>query len=52
MAAKRSKFSKTKRVKAIARKRVGTPPPSRVLEERTIRGKPKHKQPWTEEQAD
>lgn len=50
MAAKRPrKFSKNKQVKAIARKRVGNPAPSRVLDERPVRSKPKHKKNWLQE---
>ncbi len=37
------KFNKNKQVKAIARKRVGSPAPARPLDERAIRTKPKHK---------
>jgi len=47
MAPKRKKtFSKNKQVKAIARRRVGSPGPSRTLDERAIRSKPKHKKTW------
>ncbi len=50
MAAKRpKKFDKNKRVKAIARKRVGSPAPSRSLDERGVRLKPKHKKNWPRE---
>jgi carbamate kinase len=50
MAAKRPrKFSKNKQVKAIARKQVGSPAPSRILDERSIRTKPKHKENWLKE---
>ncbi len=35
--------SKAKRVKAIARERVGSVKPSRPIEERETRTKPKHK---------
>jgi hypothetical protein len=37
--------SKSKRVRAIARERIGVVPPSRPLEERALREKPKHKKP-------
>jgi len=42
------KYSKTKAVKAIARKRLGSPKPARVLEEKPARSRPKHKKKWTE----
>jgi hypothetical protein len=45
MAKKKALPSKSKRVKAVARKRVGTVPPSRPLDEREVREKPKHKKP-------
>jgi hypothetical protein len=41
--AKRTQPSKPKRVKALARKRIGSVAPSRVLDERVAREKPKHK---------
>jgi hypothetical protein len=50
MARKRPKFDKTKRVKAIARKRVGNPPAARALEERATRSQPKHKKKLLEEE--
>ena len=46
----RPKYDKTKAVKAIARKRVGRPPAARVLDEKAVRDKPKHKKDWTEEE--
>ncbi|HEY7212391.1 MAG TPA: hypothetical protein VH477_19100 [Bryobacteraceae bacterium] len=49
VAAKRIKADKNKRVKAVARKRVGTPKPARVLEERTGRDRPKYKKRWQDE---
>ncbi|HEY3937477.1 MAG TPA: hypothetical protein VGL97_08610 [Bryobacteraceae bacterium] len=52
MATKRRKFDKTKRVKAIARARVGNPPPARVLDDKPARSKPKHKIDWLESTAD
>jgi hypothetical protein len=48
--AKRTKYSKTKAVKAIARKRVGNPPAARVLDEKAVRTKPKYKKHWSEEE--
>jgi hypothetical protein len=44
------KYNKMKAVKAIARERVGSPPPARTFDEKPIRTKPKHKKHWTEEQ--
>ena len=52
MAAKQPKLTKNKRVKAVARKRVGSPKPARVLDERTPRAKPKYKNRWREEAED
>jgi hypothetical protein len=52
MPKKRAGYSKTKAVKAMARKRVGAPPAARPLDERTVRSKSKHKKPWTEELAE
>jgi hypothetical protein len=49
MARKRPQLSKEKRVKAVARKRVGTPKPARVLDERQERERPKHKRHWQDE---
>jgi|GEM_PF-2074286 len=49
MAQKQPKYDKTKTVKAIARKRVGSPPAGRILAERAIRSKPKHKKGWPQE---
>jgi hypothetical protein len=52
MPTKRTLQSKSKRVKAIARERVGTAPPSRPIEERKRRDKPKHKKPLTDSVSD
>lgn len=53
MARKRPNFDRVRRVKAIARDRVGTTPPSRALSEKPLRDKPKHKkQLWTEADND
>jgi hypothetical protein len=41
--------SKSSRVKAIARQRVGTPKPARAIEDKPTRRKPKHKKSWQEE---
>jgi hypothetical protein len=38
-----SKLDKTRRVKAVARERVGTPKPARVIADKRVRDKPKHK---------
>jgi len=40
-----SAYSKTKSVKAVARERIGTPPPSRPVLDKAHRAKPKHKKP-------
>jgi hypothetical protein len=36
-------LEKTKRVKAVARQRVGSPKPARIIEDKRLRDKPKHK---------
>jgi hypothetical protein len=41
----KKKFSAEKEVKAIARERVGTVPPSRPIPPKDVRKKPKHKKP-------
>jgi hypothetical protein len=43
MARKKKAFRASKEVKAIARERVGTVPPSRALDTKATRKKPKHK---------
>lgn len=45
MLKKPQKRNKSKEVKAIARERLGTPPPARALAEKPVRDKPKHKKP-------
>jgi len=40
---KRKKFSLEKELKSIARERVGSPKPSRIIEQKTARKRPKHK---------
>jgi len=45
MPKRRKAYSKTKSVKAVARERVGTPPPSRPILDKTNRPKPKHNKP-------
>jgi len=47
---KRPKYDKNKAVKAIARQRVGAPKAARVIEEKPLRSKPKHKKRWVEEE--
>jgi hypothetical protein len=49
VASKRPSLNKNKRVKAVARKRIGTPKPVRALDERHARGHPKHKKRWQDE---
>lgn len=50
MATKRPlKFNKNKHVRSMARKQVGNPAPSRVLDERPVRAKPKYKENWLQE---
>ncbi len=44
--------TKSARVKAIARERVGSPKPTRALEEGSGRSKPKYKRSWREELAE
>jgi hypothetical protein len=44
------KYSKTKAVKQLARERVGTPKPARVLEDNSLRAKPKHKKKETDQE--
>ncbi|HEX4772501.1 MAG TPA: hypothetical protein VH351_16825 [Bryobacteraceae bacterium] len=51
MAKKKVLPSKAKRVKAIARERVGAVQPSRPLDERRSRAKPKHKKPILPEEG-
>lgn len=48
MPPKKTKVDKATRVKAVARKRVGPPKAARVLDERQLREKPKHKRDWTD----
>jgi hypothetical protein len=43
------KLNKTKRLKAIARERVGAPKPAFAIPEKAKRAKPKHKKPITHE---
>jgi hypothetical protein len=44
---KRAKLDKNKRLKAIARERVGSPKPARIIEEKPKRDKAKYKPDWT-----
>ena len=43
LAMKRKKFDVKKEIKAIARERVGSPKPARVIEPKPVTRKPKHK---------
>ncbi len=43
--ARRKKFSMKKEVRKLARERVGTVPPSRPIQPKASRRKPKHKKP-------
>lgn len=52
MPKKPRKLNKNKEVKAIARERIGTPPPARALEEKPIRSKPKHKKQVQRDELD
>lgn len=49
MKPRKPRYSAKSEVKAIARERVGTIKPARVILPKTLRKKPKHKQPPTEE---
>lgn len=42
-------LTKAKRVKAVARQRVGPPKPARPLEERSRKAKPKYPAAWLNE---
>jgi hypothetical protein len=48
---KKYKLNKNKEVKAIARERIGAPPPARALDEKPVRTKPKHKKPITADES-
>jgi len=39
----RKSFDKTKRVKAVARERIGSPKPARFIQDKRLREKPKYK---------
>ncbi|MFL6449032.1 MAG: hypothetical protein ACJ746_15305 [Bryobacteraceae bacterium] len=43
MPKQRGAYSKTKSLKAMARERIGTPPPARLIPDKAHRPKPKHK---------
>ena len=47
--ARKRQLDKTKRVKAVARKRIGSPKPARILKESGQREQPKHKVDWRDE---
>lgn len=52
MPKKPPKLNKNKRIKAIARERVGSPKPVRAISDKATRAKPKHKRPVTVEDED
>lgn len=43
--AKQKKYDRAKDVRAIARERVGTVPSAKIIVPKTLRKRPKHKQP-------
>ena len=45
MASKQKKFNVPKEIRKLARERIGTVQPSRPIEEKPARRKPKHKKP-------
>jgi len=49
---KRKKFDVKKEVKGIARERIGSPKPARVIKPKSERPKPKHKKPPLSESND
>jgi hypothetical protein len=49
---KKRVFDQKKEVRAIARERIGTVKPSRPIEPKDARKKPKHAKPLTEESAE
>lgn len=49
MPAKNKRFDVSKEVKAIARERVGTIPAAKLIDQKQVRKKPKHKKPPEEE---
>ena len=51
MRGKRKGFDQKKGVRKLARERVGTVPPSRPIEPKDKRKKPKHPKPAEEEEA-
>ena len=46
---KRSTFDQGKGVRKLARERIGAVPAARLIEDKTKRKRPKHKQPVTDE---
>lgn len=44
---KRPKLDKNKRLKAIARERIGSPKPAHIIEEKPKRAKLKYKPDWS-----
>jgi hypothetical protein len=49
--ARKKKFDVKKEVRAIARERVGQVPPSKPIQPKQLRKKPKHKKPITEDEV-
>jgi hypothetical protein len=49
---KRAKPNKNKRIKALARERVGAPKPAFAIPEKAKRAKPKHKKPVVTDDED
>jgi hypothetical protein len=47
---KRPKLDKNKRLKAIARERLGSPKPARIIEEKPNREKAKYKPNWSKDE--
>ncbi|MFL6417039.1 MAG: hypothetical protein ACJ74Y_15360 [Bryobacteraceae bacterium] len=45
MPKRRKTYNKTKSVKAVARERIGSPPPARPILDKSHLPKPKHKKP-------
>jgi hypothetical protein len=51
-APKTRRFDQKKGVRKLARERVGTVPPSKVIEPKPLRKKPKHRRPVGEEETE
>jgi hypothetical protein len=50
--AKKKRYERKKAVRKLARERVGTVPPSRLIEPKTKRKKPKHKKRLPEDDTE